>query len=267
TFNLDPDSVKEKITERTGVIIPVHYGGQVADMDRFRELASRYNLRLVEDAAESHGAVYKGKRSGALGDAAIFSFTPIKNMTTGEGGMITTNDKSLADELRILRNHGQSGEYLHVRLGYNYRMTEMQAAIGRAQLKKLPGILKRKNEIAALYREKLTDLPGIIPPKSSGLGTHPYMIYAIRVIEDEAKISRDRLMKFMKDRGIQVKVYFPPVHTQPVFKDRGLGDIYLPVTERISKEILCLPCHGKLTDMEIGEVVDTIKQAIGRRNI
>ncbi|MCL5038057.1 MAG: DegT/DnrJ/EryC1/StrS family aminotransferase [Chloroflexi bacterium] len=263
TFNLDPASAGEKISSCTKVIVPVHYGGQAADMDAFMKLADEYGLNVIEDAAESHGATYKGKSSGSLGDAAIFSFTPTKNITTGEGGMVTTNDGALADELKLLRNHGQSALYRHVRLGFNYRMTEMQAAIGRAQLKKLPAILGRKKEIAQFYEEKLSPIPGIKPPVESGFGIHPYMIYAVKVIESEAGISRDELMSRMEERGIQTRIYFPPAHTQPVFIERGMGDVSLPVTEMVAGQVLCLPCHSKLTDADLLEVTGAIEEALG----
>ena len=177
TFNISPEDIEKKITRKTRAIIPVHYGGQVADMDPIMEIAQRHNLKVIEDAAEAHGAKYKGKHAGILGDMAIFSFTPIKNMTTGEGGMITTNDVEYAEKLRMLRNHGMDAPYHHIMLGYNYRMTEMQAAMGLVQLERLAQALERKSKIAEFYNSELERIPDITTPHIASYTTqHGYYL-------------------------------------------------------------------------------------------
>src|SRR5664280_2268100 len=164
TFDLDPADVRSRITARTKAILAVHYGGQPADMDSLREVAAEAGIVLLEDAAEAHGACLHGRPVGGLGTAAMFSFTPTKNITTGEGGLVTTNSAALADAMRLLRNHGQGALYLHDTLCYNWRMTEMQAAMGVAQLERLDGILARKRDNAQWMAHRLADVEGVHPP-------------------------------------------------------------------------------------------------------
>ena len=173
TYNLDPLDAKKRITKKTRAIMPVHYGGQIADMDGLSSLAERHGLILCEDAAEAAGARFRGKHAGSFGKASIFSFTPTKNMTTGEGGMIVTDDDDIAAKVRLLKNHGQDREYHHVEVGYNYRMTEMQAAMGIVQLRKLPDTILCKNNIARHYSTVLSTMEGIIPPHVDLTGALP----------------------------------------------------------------------------------------------
>lgn len=259
TFNIDPADVEKKITKKTKAIMAVHYAGQSADMDGLRDIAERKGVVLIEDAAEAHGAVYKGRKVGSLGDAALFSFTPTKNITTGEGGVITTNDEKIADKLRVLKNHGQDRQYHHVLVGYNYRMTEMQAAIGIVQLKKLSGILKKKRETANLLSKGLSTVGGITVPYNPPDRTHTYMIYTIKVDQTKYGMSRDDLAEKLRRMGVQTKIYFPPIHLQPMFRDLGYKRGLLPVTEKLVESILSLPCHTKLTKDEINYIVDSIR--------
>ena len=259
TFNISPEDVKKKITDKTKAIIPVHYGGQVADMDPIMEIAKEHNLIVVEDAAEAHGAKYKGEHAGTLGDLAIFSFTPIKNMTTGEGGMITTNNEGYAEKLRILRNQGMDAPYHHVMLGYNYRMTEMQAAFGLVQLEKLKYILERKNTIARFYNselEKITDIA--IPYVAPYTTRHGYYLYTIKTPQP------DILMKRLAEKGIESKIYFSPVHLQPYYRTLGFEEGLLPITEKVAKEVLSLPLRPTLSDEDAEYVIDSIKNIIER---
>jgi perosamine synthetase len=261
TFNINPDDVLEKMTEKTKAIMPVHYGGQPADMKPLMEIAEDYNLYLIEDAAEAHGAVYGEKKVGSFGIAAMFSFTPTKNITTGEGGMITTNDDTLAKTLRLLKDHGQIGKYKHIILGFNYRMTEMQGAIGVVQLKKLDGIITKKRVIANRLSKGLSKIKDITPPYVAPDRTHVYMMYTIKVGE-RAGISRDELMKFLDEKGIATKIYFPPIHLQPYYKSLGFQKGLLPVTEEVHKQILSLPCYAKLTEGENEYILDSINEAL-----
>ena len=257
TFNISPEDIEKKITEKTKAIIPVHYGGQVADMDSIMDIAEEHDLIVVEDAAEAHGAKYKGEHAGTLGDMAIFSFTPIKNMTTGEGGMITTNNEEYAEKLRMLRNHGMDAPYHHVMLGYNYRMTEMQAAFGIVQLEKLEYILERKNEIARFYNSELEKIPDItIPFIAPHITRHGYYLYTIKTPQQSI------LMKRLAEKGIDTKIYFPPVHLQPYYRILGFKEGLLPITESIAREVLSLPLRPTLSNQDAKYIVDTVKEAM-----
>jgi dTDP-4-amino-4,6-dideoxygalactose transaminase len=255
TFNISPEDIEKKITEKTKAIIPVHYGGQVADMDPIMEIAEEQDLIVVEDAAEAHGAKYKGEHAGTFGDMAIFSFTPIKNMTTGEGGMITTNNEEYAKKLRMLRNHGMDAPYHHVMLGYNYRMTEMQAAFGIVQLERLGHILERKDEIARFYNSELEKVPDItIPFIAPYITRHGYYLYTIKTSQ------RDELMKRLGEKGIETKIYFPPVHLQPYYRMLGFKEGLLPITEKIAGEVLSLPIRPTMSEQDAEYIIGSIKK-------
>lgn len=262
TFNISPDDVNEKISNRTRAIIPVHYGGQSADMKQLCEIADDKELLLIEDAAEAHGATYHDRKVGTFGNAGMFSFTPTKNITTGEGGIITTNDKKLNERLRLLKNHGQSSPYHHIILGYNYRMTEMQAAIGIEQLKKLNGIISSKQKNQEYLTKKLSSIKGLTPPVVPADRKHVYMLYTIKIDEQVIGVSRDTFMQNLQEKGIMTKIYFPPVHMQPYYRESGYSDDRLPVTEKIFNSVCSLPCHSKLTKTELDYIVNVIKGII-----
>lgn len=260
TFNLDPLDVEKRITTRTKAIMVVHYAGQPADIDSFVELCRRRNLLLIEDGAEAIGSEYKGRKVGARGGLGImFSFTPTKNITLGEGGMIVTNDDAIASRLRLLKNHGSPTEYRHILVGYNYRMTEMQGAIGVEQMKKLAGILTRKKALANYFATQLANIRGIVPPSEAIFSKHSYMMFTIKVGPD-FPLSRDELREALLRKGVQSKVYFPLIHKQDIFVDKYAGTS-LPVSERISDLILSLPIHSKLLNKNIDYMVETIKNA------
>jgi perosamine synthetase len=260
TFNLDPADVEKRITTKTKAIIVVHYAGQSANIDGFKMLCRRKNLFLIEDAAEAIGAEYNGRKVGAEGGiGAMFSFTPTKNITVGEGGMIATNDDEIEKKLRLLKNHGSPKEYYHEMIGYNYRMTEMQGAIGVEQMKKLPEILAKKRTLANYFAMQLAKIRGIVPPSETNLCKHSYMMFTIRVGSDFS-LSRDELKDELNKKGIQSKVYFPLIHKQNIFRDR-YGEISLPVSERIGGQILSLPIHSKLSKTDIDFIIDTIQNA------
>jgi perosamine synthetase len=255
TFNLDPADVERKITPRTRAIVAVHYGGQPADMAELQALAAAHGIEVIEDAAEAHGATYRGRPVGGLGRAAMFSFTPTKNMTTGEGGMVTTDDANLADRLRLLRNHGQSSLYEHKTLGYNWRMTEMQAAMGLVQLGKLDGILVRKRRNAELLTELLMGVPGVVAPFTRADRTHVHMLYTLKL--DVAH--RNRVRSALLQDGIEARLYFPPAHRQPVFQADGC---VLPTTDLLSEQLLSVPFHSRLTEGELEEVAGAVRAAV-----
>jgi perosamine synthetase len=262
TLNIDPVSVERCLTRRTRAIMAVHYAGQAADMDPLLEIGERQGIPVLEDAAQAHGAEYRGRRAGRLGRAAMFSFTPNKNITTGEGGMVTTDDEDFAGRLRLLRNHGSRVTYLHEVVGYNFRMTEMQAAVGIEQLKKLPAILAHKRSNAAYLSERLSLLPGILVPVVAPGRTHTFMLYTIMVNEPDAPISRDRLGARLEARGIQTRVAYPPVHLQPIFRERGGREGQCPQAERAAGQLLTLPFHGKLTQSDLDYLIESIAGAL-----
>jgi perosamine synthetase len=252
TFNLDPDDVVRRMTPDTKAIVPVHYGGQPADLGPLRAIADDRRIALLEDAAEAHGATYDGRPVGTIGHAGMFSFTPTKNITTGEGGLVTTDDGALADRLRLLRNHGQTDRYVHGMLGYNWRMTEMQAAMGRVQLEKLDDVLARKRAAATHLAGRLARVAGIRPPVLRPDRDHVFMLFTT-VVEDDV---RDQLLDGLLAAGIEARLYFPPAHRQPVFADQA--PVELPMTDWAARHALSLPLHARLTVAELDEIADTV---------
>ncbi|MDX5565723.1 DegT/DnrJ/EryC1/StrS family aminotransferase [Streptomyces sp. ID05-04B] len=262
TFNLDPVSVAARITRATRAVLTVHYAGQPGDLDGLARVCGAAGVPLLEDAAQAAGAEYRGRPVGTFGRSAMFSFTPTKNITTGEGGMVLTNDPGVAERLKLLRNHGQTGLYRHESLGYNWRLTEMQAAIGRVQLRKLDGILGRKQLIAQSLTRRLAGLPGLTTPYQVPDARGSWMLYTCLLPG-----IREQVLAGLLDQGIEARIYFPPVHRQPIFagRDRGPGDVAaLPVTEAVAQAMLSLPVHHRLTEAEVAEIADTVTTVAGR---
>jgi perosamine synthetase len=263
TFNIDPDKIEAAITPRTKAIIPVHVFGQSADMDRIMEIARKHNLLVIEDACESPLAKHNGKVAGTFGNCAVYGFYPNKQMTTGEGGMIITNDESLYKMCRSLRNQGRgdSMQWLsHTRLGYNYRISEMTAAIGLVQTKKLPYIIKKRQELAAKYNELFKDIPGITLPVTRPENEHTWFVYALRVAAEK----RDALLKKLNEKGVQSKAYFfPCIHMQEFYVE-SFGYKYgdFPIAEQISHESFVLPFFTQMTDEQMLYVKETLEESI-----
>lgn len=259
TYNLNPNRIEKAVTKRTRAIIPVHYGGQSADMNPIMEIAEDHNLIVIEDAAEAHGSEYKGKIAGSLGHMACFSFYPNKNMTTGEGGMITTNNDVLAEKMREIRNHGQDSRYHHVTLGYNYRITELQAAIGLVQLKRLPWVVERKIELAHNYDIALANVDGVKTPYVAPYAKHTYMLYALEVK------NRDRVQQRLEEKGIETRICFPPIHLQPLYRELfGYNGGEFPITEETARKNLCIPIYPQMSNKEQNYVIDHLKKACNR---
>jgi perosamine synthetase len=261
TFNISPEDVEAKLTGNTKAIMPVHYAGQPADMKPLLEIAHRHNIPVIEDAAEAHGADYLGKKAGSWSLAAMFSFTPTKNMTTGEGGMVTTDDDDLAERLRLIRNHGTIGPYEHSLVGYNYRMTDLQGALGCVQLRRLPDILTMKRANAQYLSNRLSSIPGISPPFQASDRTHSYMLYSTRVDQDIVGISRDELQQQLLERGIQTRVCFPPLHLQPPLRPFAISTAF-PVAEQVASEVLCLPFHANLSREDFDYIAASIEDIV-----
>ena len=250
-FTMDVSQVEAAITPRTKAIMPVSLYGQPADMPAIDDIAGRHGLAVIEDAAQAHGAAVGDRRSGTWG-AGAFSFYPTKNMTTGEGGMITTLDGAYAERVRLLREHGMKVRYHHDIVGYNFRMTDIAAAIGLAQLPKLPGYNERRRAIAARYD---AELKGVITPYVRPGVTHVYHQYTIRVHE------RDAFVEKLKKRGVGSAIYYPiPVHRQKPFVAMGYGDQSFPVTDRLTELVVSIPVHPSLSDDEVSTVIGAVNE-------
>jgi perosamine synthetase len=256
TFNIDPEDLQKKVTPRTKAVIGVHLYGQPFDLRAVQQICEDHHLALIEDCAQAHGAKFEGRRVGSFG-LGCFSFYPTKNMTTGEGGMITTNDDSLAATLRLMRNHGDIGKYNHIILGYNYRMTNIQGAIGRVQIKGLDQFNRRRIENAGFLSENLKRA-GITPPYKDGRVKHVYNQYVVRV-EDSFSASRKKLMEYLESKGIGCAIHYPmPVYRQPLYKQLGLDQSACPVAEDVSQRVLSLPIHPSLSHEDLEHIALTV---------
>lgn len=251
TYNINPDLIEEKITENTKAIMVVHLYGQTVEMDKVWDIAKRYNLKIIEDSAQAHGAMYKGKRAGNLGDAGGFSFYPGKNLgCLGDGGCVTTNDDELAYRIRAIANYGSDYKYHHIFKGTNSRLDEIQAAVLDIKLKHLDEDNKRRREIAKFYRENIKN-PNIILPQLKEEENHVWHIFAVRVND------RDKLKKHLEDNGIETNIHYPTApHKQECYKE--WKHLSLPISEIIHKQVLSLPISPVLTDDEVLKVVEVI---------
>ena len=306
TLLLDPNEVEVKITPKTKAIIAVDYAGQPCDYDALQSIAERHDLILVADACHSLGAEYKGRKVGTLADLTVFSFHPVKHITTGEGGMITTDNPEFTERMRLFRNHGITRDpmrfspltsdlrpltsdfswyYEMQDLGYNYRITDFQCALGLSQLKKLPKFLKRRREIAALYDEALADIPGIesfglradvLPAAQSAKrdtlsamrhapcamrSSHSYHLYVVKVDFEALGIDRTELFQDLRENGIGVNIHYIPVHLHPYYREKfKTGSGLCPIAERAYEQILSLPMFPAMTDEDVEKVIASITE-------
>jgi len=253
TWNMDPGLVAAKITSRTKAIMVVHIYGLPVDIDPIIELARRNGLFIIEDAAEQHGQTYKGRPVGSLGDIATVSFYPNKQITTGEGGMVLTNDRALADRCRDLRNlcFDKERRYIHEELGWNFRMSNLQAAVGVAQLERIDKILAKKRQIGAWYQRRLRGHPLLqLPPERTDFSENIYWIFGI-VLDDRVPFDAVAAIAKLKEKGVETRHFFWPIHQQPVFLKRGLfAKEHCPNAERIARRGLYLPSGVGLTEEE-----------------
>lgn len=259
-WNLDPAAVARAITPRTKAIMAVHLYGHPADMRALRTLCDEHGLFLVEDAAEAFGSTYHGAPAGSLSDIATFSFYGNKIITTGEGGMVLTRDPKLAEQCRVLRDHGMSPtrRYWHPVLGYNYRMTNLQAAVGVGQIEKIDAIIAAKRRIAASYHRALAGIPGLELPHEPVGTTSVYWLISVRVDPVRFGADRDAIMEQLKSRAIETRPVFPVVHRQPIYAAGSHAP--MPVAEAISANGFSLPSDASLSDLEIGRVADALRQ-------
>jgi dTDP-4-amino-4,6-dideoxygalactose transaminase len=268
-FNISPEEIEKKITEKTKAIIVVHYGGYPCEMDEIKKIAKKYNLFIIEDSAHSIGAEYKNKKCGTIGDIGCFSFFANKNITTGEGGMVVTNNKSFADKIRLLRSHGMtttsldrykghSFDYDVLDFGYNYRIDEIRAAIGLVQLKKLDKNNKKREELVWLYQQNLKDLSRIKIPFLDFPHKSSYHLFPIVLSKN---INREKFMKELREYGIQTSIHYRPVHKFSFYK-KIFGNIKLPVAEEIGKRVVTLPLHPLLKKEDVFYIVEKIKNLL-----
>jgi len=253
---IDPEKIEEKIDDHTKAIIAVHSYGHPCDMDKIMSIARDHELYVIEDCAEAHGAEYKGKKVGSFGIISCFSFYGNKIITTGEGGMCLTNDEELANKMRIFRDHGMNPnkKYWHDVIGFNYRMTNLQAAIGVAQLEKIDYLVDRKRKIATTYSELLQDIPNVVLAPEMPWAKNVYWLYSILV----EKSLRDKIIKHLEEHGIETRPFFYPIHILPPYKH----NISLPIAEELSAKGLNLPSGPKLSEDQIEEVVKCLREAI-----
>lgn len=259
TYNMDPQKIEQAITPETRAILPVHLYGQCSDMQKIMDIAEKHNLIVIEDACQSHGATIMEKKAGSFG-TGTFSFYPTKNMTCGEGGMITTNDEALAERCRVIRNHGMHRRYYHDELGFNFRMTDISAAIGLEQLHKLGLFNAKRRENAAFYSE---NLKGVITPWEIPGSEHVYHQYTIRVQEGK----RDALREHLLAKGIGTEIYYPlPIHKQTSIQDKLTSSPDLSISEVAAQEVLSIPVHPSISVADRTYIVETINkymEAIG----
>lgn len=256
TWCIDPEKIEEKITKNTKAIIPVHLYGHPCDMGSILNIAKRYNLRVIEDCAEAHGALYNGKRVGGFGDVGCFSFYGNKIITTGEGGMATTNNKGIYERLLYLKDHAMSKKkrYYHPDIGFNYRLTNMQAAVGLAQLEKIEKFIDKKRMIASWYNKRLSHISGIKTPPEKPWAKNVYWMYSV-LIDKNSGISRDEFMKRLLKRGIDTRPFFYPIHKLPPYRK----NLSLPNTEKVSGQGVNLPSFPALKEKEVDFICNNIK--------
>jgi len=257
SYNMDPAKLPDALTRKTAAIMPVHLYGQTAEMDPILAAAKERDIPVIEDACQAHGAQYHGRKAGNLGTTACFSFYATKNMTTGEGGMIVTDDDEVAEKARLLRDHGQSAKYQHVMLGYNYRMTEIAAAIGLVQLKKLDAWVARRRENAKALTKGLEGIEGLVPPSEGNWMVHSYYQYIVRA-EPSFPLTRDEIVQTLTEDGIGCRPSYP----MPLYKQKALRDLKIrgrcPVAEQVVGRLFELPVHPGLSSADVERIVEAV---------
>lgn len=271
TYNIDAEDIKRKITARTKAVIPVHLAGQPCDMDAIHKIAEEYHLMVIEDGAHALGSVYKGKKIGALSDMTTFSFHPVKPITTGEGGMVVADDEELYQRLVLFRSHGITRDaslltedggpwfYQQLELGYNYRITDIQCALGCSQMKKLQRFIGRRRELAARYDEALKDCPHLLLPYQLPQTESGYHLYIIQVTDCD----RRQVFEELRAKGVGVNVHYIPVYYHPYYREHGYGDVCCPHAEQLYQRMMSIPLHAGMTDAQQDYVIQCIKEIAG----
>jgi len=265
-LNIDPSKIEARITDRTKAILPVEVFGNPAGLDKVSEIAKKHNLPVIEDSCEALGSELNGKKAGTFGTMSVFAFYPNKQITTGEGGMILTNDDSLADICVSLRNQGRSpdGTWLgHDRLGYNFRLSDINCALGIVQLSRLDQIKAKRRQVAKWYQQMLADESRLIVPTESDGCDMSWFVFVVRLADGFTMDHRERILLAMRNKNIQVSNYFPPVHLQPFMVETfGYKQGDFPITETVSKSTIALPFHNNLTKDEVAIVCKTLKEVL-----
>lgn len=268
TYNINTNLIEEKISDKTKAILAVDVFGYPADWFNLEKIAKKYNLFLIEDSAESFGSEYNGKKCGSFGDAGIFAFYPNKQITTGEGGVILTNNEDIYKLSKSYRNQGrgEGEEWLeHVRLGYNFRISDINCALGIAQLERIEEIFKKRRIVFEIYNYYLKDIEEIIIPKEKENVKVSWFVFVIRIIDKFNRDHRDFLIKFLNENGVESKNYFPPIHLQKFYREKfGYKRGDYPITEKISDRTLAIPFFNNLKEEEIKYVVDILKKGISK---
>lgn len=276
TYNIDPKEIRKKITQKTKALIPVHFTGQPCDMEKIGQIAAEYNLIVIEDAAHAVGADYQDKRIGGISDMTTFSFHPVKHITTGEGGMITTNDEDLYRKLLLFRSHGitrdkellleQQGPwyYEQQKLGYNYRITDIQAALGVSQLKKADQFLQRRREIASLYTEALQGETALVTPHQQPGCHSSWHLYVIELQLEKLKCGRREIFETLRHANIGVNVHYIPVYQHPYYREHGYSDVECIHSERYYERAITLPLFPKMTNQDVEDVIQSVKTILQR---
>jgi UDP-4-amino-4,6-dideoxy-N-acetyl-beta-L-altrosamine transaminase len=273
TLNLDPAEVERSLTPRTKAIIAVDFAGHPAELDELRALARERHLLLIEDACHALGAEYRGQKIGGLSDLTVFSFHPVKHITTGEGGMITTHDEALAERLRLFRNHGISVDaqerqrrgawfYEMIDLGYNYRLTDLQCALGLSQLRKLDRFLSRRAEIAARYREAFANVPEIILPTVAPQVKHAWHLFVIQLRLERLTAGRAEIFQALRAENIGVNVHYIPVHWHPYYQQQGYCSKDCPKAGRYYERAITLPLFPRMQERDVEEVIAAVQKVV-----
>ena len=271
TYCIDVNKIEEKITHRTKAIMAVHIYGNSCDMDKINEIAKKYNLFVIEDSAESTGGEYKGRKCGSMSDIGCFSFYANKILTTGEGGMCITNNPELAERIQKLRNHFLKkgvGRFIHEDIGFNYRLTNPQAAIGFAQVENAKMLVEARRNVGLRYNEQLKDVEGLILPVEKEYVKNVYWMYGV-VLSDNVSLTKEEIMERLKERGIDTRGFFVPMNQQPVYVEKKIENApdcsgNFPVAEKISKRGFYLPSSSNITEEEIKFICDSLKEILQR---
>ncbi|CAN7181521.1 UDP-4-amino-4,6-dideoxy-N-acetyl-beta-L-altrosamine transaminase [Rossellomorea sp. LjRoot5] len=274
TYNIDPEVIERKITSKTKAIIPVDFTGQPVNLEKIKEIADKNNLVVIEDAAHALGATYKGEKVGSISDMTMFSFHPVKHITSGEGGIITTDNKEYRDKLVQFRSHGITRDadklvenhgpwYYEMQfLGYNYRMTDIQAALGKSQLMKLDKFVELRKTMIEKYNDSFKELPQVKIPYQDANGSSSWHLYILRFDTSKLKADRKEIFEALQKQNIGVNVHYLPVHLLPYYKELGYEKGIAPVAEEVYTEIITLPLFPAMTDKDVQDVIKAVKQVI-----
>ncbi|QXM05175.1 UDP-4-amino-4,6-dideoxy-N-acetyl-beta-L-altrosamine transaminase [Crassaminicella indica] len=275
TYNIDVKDIERKITDKTKAIIPVDFTGQAVDLDKIMELADRYNLTVIEDAAHALGTEYKGKKIGSIAHMTEFSFHPVKHITTGEGGIVTTNDEELYKKLSLFRTHGITRDkellvnkeqgswyYEQLDLGYNYRITDIQCALGTSQLEKIQKFIDRRRELVRKYNEQLSDIDGVITPYEEVYSNSSWHLYIIQLELEKFKAGRKEIFEALKAENIGVNVHYVPVYYHPYYQKLGYKKGLCPNAEKLYECMITLPLFPKMNDRDLDDVVKAVNKVL-----